>query len=1673
MANAVFNLSDLNGSNGFVINGINTYNFSDGSVSSAGDINGDGFDDLIIGALSPYLNGLFNPGSSYVVFGSSSGFGASLNLSSLNGSNGFVINGIGIDELGNSHVSVSNAGDINGDGIDDLIIGAILADPNGQLNAGSSYVVFGNSSGFGASLNLSSLNGSNGFVINGIDSGDYSGFSVSSAGDINGDGIDDLIIGAYSANPNGQTFAGQSYVVFGSSSGFGDSLNLSSLNGSNGFVINGTDRYERSGISVSSAGDINNDGIDDLIIGGFRGEPFTERYSGESYVVFGSSSGFGDSLNLSSLNGSNGFVIKGFVSNANNFRYNDSSISVSSAGDINGDGIDDLIIGSYSANPNGQSRAGESYVVFGRSSAFEASFNLSSLNGSNGFVINGINAGDFSGSSVSSAGDINGDGIDDLIIGAYGADLNGQEFAGSSYVVFGRSSGFGAGFNLSSLDGSEGFVINGIDERDESGISVSSAGDINGDGFDDLIIGAKNAYSNDRSAGGSSYVVFGFASPTPTNKPPVAVNDTATTDGDTAVNIEVLANDSNSLAVTAVNGRTVVVGTAITLSSGALITLNADGSFTYDPNAKFDSLVIGESGTDSFIYTASNGSLTNTASVNLTINGVNDAPKVASVFNLSSLNGSDGFVINGINSGDNSGFSVSSAGDINGDGFDDLIIGANDADPNGQDDAGSSYVVFGSSNGFEASLNLSSLNGSNGFVINGIDADNSSGFSVSSAGDINGDGFDDLIIGAILASPTGKPFAGESYVVFGSSNKFGASFNLSSLNGSNGFVINGIDDGDFSGRSVSSAGDINGDGFDDLIIGASDASPKDGYGSSNIGQSYVVFGSSSAFGASLNLSSLDGSNGFVINGINESDRSGGSVSSAGDINGDGFDDLIIGATGARQDRAGESYVVFGSSNGFAASFNLSSLDGSNGFVIKGIDELDDNNISYDLGNSVSSAGDINSDGIDDLIIGALRADANGQDRAGQSYVVFGSSNGFGASFNLSSLNGSNGFVINGIDILDYSGSSVSNAGDINGDGFDDLIIGAYGADPNGQDRAGESYVVFGSSSGFGASLNLSSLNGSNGFVLNGIDTYDRSGSSVSNAGDINGDGFDDLIIGAPNASPNGQDKAGESYVVFGFGTLATTNEDTAVTILTSNILRRYTDADGNTLSINNFTNPTNGTLTLNDNTTPSNPSDDFFIYTPNANFNGTDSFTFTVADGNGGNTTGTFNLNVKPVNDAPIAVNDTLTAGFNTSTTILASTLLANDTDIDNSNLRITAVSGATNGTAVLNDNGTSGNSADDFVVFTPFNGLSGNANFNYTISDGSLTSTATVAIAVGTKITGTNQNDTISGTPGNDAIAGGKGNDILTGFAGNDTFVFRLGDGNDTITDFAGIGIGSNPSATVITQLDTLQFIGSGLTARNLQLTQNGNNLELIFSDAASTKVTLQNFQLENLDNLPATSSRSAIGNILFDGQTTITDSFDVFNANSTQTNLFNKNTVTFLNDLNNNVAGFDNSNDAINGQGGNDIINGNSGNDLLRGGEGDDILIGGEGNDTVVGGKGNDVLVGGVGADLFLYNSNADFVGVDAIADFKSSEGDKIVLSKTIFSAITSATGNGFSNTSDFQITSSAASSTAKIVYNSVSGELFYNQNGNAAGFGSGGLFATLTGAPTLTASNFVLQA
>jgi predicted RNA-binding protein with TRAM domain len=484
--------------------------------------------------------------------------------------------------------------------------------------------------------------------------------------------------------------------------------------------------------------------------------------------------------------------------------------------------------------------------------------------------------------------------------------------------------------------------------------------------------------------------------------------------------------------------------------------------------------------------------------------------------------GIGGFVINGQVAGDQSGYSVASAGDVNGDGLADLIIGANTSDPNGLSSAGRSYVVFGKTT--NTSIDLSAVAaGTGGFVVNGQSANDFSGASVSSIGDINNDGLSDLLIGAYQADPSSGSNAGRSYVVFGKTST--TAIELSSIvAGNGGFVINGQNASDWSGVSVSAAGDVNHDGITDLIIGANYSDPVSG---ANAGRTYLVFGKTS--GTAIELSTIaTGVGGFVINGEKSNDSSGYSVSAAGDVNNDGLSDLLVGSLQSDPNgvsNAGRSFVVFGKTDSTAVDL-ASVAAGNGGFVINGQSAND-----YS-GNSVTGIGDVNGDGRADILVGAYQSDPAGGTNAGRSYVVFGKADT--ASVNLSSVaNGQGGFVINGQSANDYSGVSVAAAGDVNGDGLADMIIGAFQADPASGSNAGRSYVVFGKADNTAIDLSAVAL-GLGGFVVNGQSINDASGYSVSAAGDVNGDGLADLLVGAYQSDPTtAMSNAGRSYVIFG------------------------------------------------------------------------------------------------------------------------------------------------------------------------------------------------------------------------------------------------------------------------------------------------------------------------------------------------------------------------------------------------------------------------------------------------------------------------------------------------------------------------------------------------------------
>lgn len=483
----------LNGTTGFLLDGAAPGDFSGVTVSTAGDINGDGVDDMLVAASAASPNNALSAGTVYVVFGRTTGFAAQIPLSSIGGTNGFKIEGVSrLDFLGRS---VGALGDINGDGIDDVIIGAPGADPNNLDSAGRSYVIFGSRSSFPDSLSLIDLDGSNGFAIDGTAVGDASGQNTKSAGDLNGDNLNDIVIGAILADPNGRTDAGINYVVFGRSSAFPAVVALSNLDSTTGFKIAGETAGDRSGYAAEVAGDVNGDGLDDLIIGVPRanggGIP-----TGRSYVIYGRSNGFDSDIDLANPVG--GIKIIGET-------FSRSGSSVSAAGDFNGDGIDDFIIGAQEARPNDHVRGGRSYVVFGKTSALISPLLLSSLDGSNGVRIDGFRADQGVGRTVSAAGDVNGDGFDDVLVGAPGpGQIN--TFPGRTYAVFGQSS-IGSPLTLSTLSQNTGFAVEGEVERDRFG-TASDACDLNGDGIPDLIIGAYGAGPNGDFSG-RTYVVFG------------------------------------------------------------------------------------------------------------------------------------------------------------------------------------------------------------------------------------------------------------------------------------------------------------------------------------------------------------------------------------------------------------------------------------------------------------------------------------------------------------------------------------------------------------------------------------------------------------------------------------------------------------------------------------------------------------------------------------------------------------------------------------------------------------------------------------------------------------------------------------------------------------------------------------------------------------------------------------------------------------------------------------------------------------------------------------------------------------------------------------------------------------------------------------------------------------
>jgi len=612
-----------------------------------------------------------------------------------------------------------------------------------------------------------------------------------------------------------------------------------------------------------------------------------------------------------------------------------------------------------------------------------------------------------------------------------------------------------------------------------------------------------------------------------------------------------------------------------------------------------------------------------------------------SSISLGTLNVSGGIQITGAPANSDTG-SVTSLGDVNGDGFEDILIAGyrTDATAATNENSGRAYVIFGTATGFSSNIDLSTVGTTTaGFTINGLAAGDQLGSIVSRGGDINKDGIDDIVLNAPDADVNGTG-SGSAYVVYGKNstpgNTFGSTFDLAGLDGTNGFAMHGQAVNDGFGSGIASAGDVNRDGIDDLMISAQG---EDASGRVNAGATYIVFGKtgSPVNTATLDLTSLDGTNGFVIYGANAGDSdnpgaNGRNISSAGDVNGDGIDDLLIGTPGYDAGNAlnvGAAYVVYGKDVdlpgvSFSSTFDLANLTAADGIRIEGPAIP-----NVDMGFSVSDAGDVNGDGYDDIIIGSVDNSGNGG-----AYVLFGGQSL--ANLSVDSLDGTNGFRLTGEDDR-VSGISVRGAGDFNGDGYADLIVGSYSSITT----ADTAYILFGKAGGFSADIDPSLLDGTDGIRLNGVHTGDLAGRFVSEAGDLNDDGLDDVLIGALTADTNSLNSTGAAYVVYGSNYRAT--EDAQVTI--GNVLVNDTDADGDVLEVASVT-----ATSFEGATVSIHSENGSFLYDPtNAveiqkltdGQTLLDTFTYTVSDGNGGTHTATVTVTVvgtAGVNEAPLVV---------------------------------------------------------------------------------------------------------------------------------------------------------------------------------------------------------------------------------------------------------------------------------------------------------------------------------------------------------------------------------------------------------------------------------------------------
>ncbi len=845
--------------------------------------------------------------------------------------------------------SVATVGDVNGDGYSDVVVGAALYDA-GETDEGRALLYLGTASG---------LSTSPAWTGEGNQAGALFGACVAPAGDVNADGYDDLIVSA-SHHANGQWNEGRVFVYLGSASG---------LQPNPIWTAEGNQIEAYFGFSVSTAGDVNGDGYCDILVGAI-GYDNGQTDEGRVYLYLGTDTG---------VSATPAWTGEGDQASAQ-YGY-----AVGAAGDVDGDGYADIIVGANLFDIGAADR-GQAYLYRGSPLGVQ---------GAPIWVKAGMTAGDCFGAAVSTAGDVNGDGYADIIVGA---PLAHHPFTGMvegrAYLFLGSGTGPSTTASWTGMGGQAGAQF---------GWSVGPAGDVDGDGFADVIIGA-NLYDNGQTDEGKVLVYQGSIGGLSTSASWTTEMDQEDARFGSAV---ATAGDINGDGFS-----DIVIGACLynapLLNEGAAWVYNgsaqglaADPAWTVlgDREDGFFGASVrcaGDIDGDGYSDVLAGAPMTT---------GVTPDYGRAFLFRGSSggLSETPDWTATGEQQLDLFGGPVSGAGDVNGDGYSDVIVGANRYSPNGITSAGRVYVYHGSSTGLPAAPD---------WIVTGASPSACLGRSASSAGDVNGDGYADVIIGA-----RGSGY-GVAYVYLGSADGLSAmpSWQIAGGAGSEAF-----------GQSVSTAGDVNGDGYSDVIVGA----PALGVPEPVPGHAFVYLGSASGLSTTPVWTGTLGQDG---------DWYGIVVSTAGDVNGDGFDDIVVGADLYEQagypTNSGAVAVYLGSAAGVQESIE---------WFVWGNQE------NGNLGDGVGAAGDVNGDGYSDVAFGAGTLDNPLQD-SGTVWVKLGSSTGLSGLAEWTDA-GDEGGV--------YLGVSLGTAGDVNGDGYDDLVVGGPGRTIAGITHAGSAYTYLG------------------------------------------------------------------------------------------------------------------------------------------------------------------------------------------------------------------------------------------------------------------------------------------------------------------------------------------------------------------------------------------------------------------------------------------------------------------------------------------------------------------------------------------------------------------------------------------------------------------------------------